>query len=406
MSASRRMPKFEQAGKFTGENQSASRWLRRIKLDLAADNPDTISISMYLWAIDVLLEGPAAHWCDSVPKIKDILENYDKANMSEVKWLEGELIKQFPGNFVPPPVDRVIRSRSHSLEASSDSGSTATRLGKMYIGEKPKPWNQRREAPQVSEVQQRIRYHDDGQYKRGSRQNPAEGNVIDEYKFNDKPTTAPRSPKYHNQQYHSSTTSGQTPQVSKSYNTNRAQPPPSPKGILKRNTSYYRQPITRSHSSQDHPNVRYSRARSPPPIQSNRDTDQYRRPGTQQPQQLPDAHHPTGPSRPPVSRSMSQSSRTPYQGVTIVPSKSPKRSWSYVPSSSSRSTRYPVQKSPNNERDPLPNPRRSDSTSSSWKTSNTAIATLEHRRQSSALSPRKPEFERRTTYPKMGGEWR
>ncbi|KAJ8068443.1 hypothetical protein OCU04_003999 [Sclerotinia nivalis] len=409
MSASRRMPKFEQAGKFTGENQSASRWLRRIKLDLAASNSDTISISMYLWAIDVLLEGPAAHWCDSVPKIKDILENYDTANMSEVKWLESELMKQFPGKFIPTPVDRGIRSRSHSLEASSDSGSAATRLGKLYIGENPKGWNQRPEAPQVSEVHRKNRYHDDGQYKRGSRQNTIEGNVIDEYKFHDKPTTASRSPKYHNEQHHSSTTFAQATQISKNYNTDRAQLSTAPKSILKSNTSYYRQPITRSYSSQERPNDRYSRVRSPPLIQSNHNTDQYRRPETQQPQQpqqLPHAHHPTAPSRPSESRPISQSLRTSYQGVTIVPSKPAKGNWSYVPHTTSRSTRYPVQKSPNHERDPLPYQKRSEPTSSSWKTSNTAIATLEHRRQASILPSRRPEFERRTTYPKMGAEWR
>ncbi|KAF7865723.1 hypothetical protein EAF04_005889 [Stromatinia cepivora] len=405
MSTSRRMPKFEQAGKFTGENQSASRWLRRIKLDLASNNSGTISISMYLWAIDVLLEGPAAHWCDSVPEIKDILENYDTANVSEVKWLESELMKQFPGDFIHTTVDRVIRSRSYSLDASSDSDSAAIRLGKLDIGENSKGWNRRPETPKSVEVHHKYRYHDDEQYKRGTRQNTVE-NVIDEYQFRKRPTTTSRSPKYHNEQYHGSTTFDQAPQISKNYNSDRAQISTAPKSILKNNTSYSRQPITRSHNSQERPSDRYSRVRSHPLIHSNHNTDHYRRPEIPRPTQLPHAHHPIAPSRPSESRPIYQSLRTSYQEVTIVPSKPSKGHWSYVPLTTSRSTRYPVQKSPNHERDPLPYQKRSEPTSGSWKTSNTAIATLEHRRQASILPSRKPEFERRTTYSKMGAEWR
>ena len=97
MSFSYRLPKFEQAGKFHGENQSASRWLQRVKLDIASSNCGTIPIKVYLWAIDVLLDGPAANWCDSVPAIKNILDNYDIADASETEWLERELINDFLG---------------------------------------------------------------------------------------------------------------------------------------------------------------------------------------------------------------------------------------------------------------------------------------------------------------------
>ncbi|RAL60907.1 hypothetical protein DID88_010232 [Monilinia fructigena] len=118
------MPRFDQAGKFTGETESASRWLKKIRLDLASSDSKYIPTYMYIRAIDALLDGPAAYWCDSAPAIKRILENYDTANSADARWLEGELIKQFPGEIIDNNIERITtRTRSYSFDKNADSES-------------------------------------------------------------------------------------------------------------------------------------------------------------------------------------------------------------------------------------------------------------------------------------------
>ncbi|KAI9650414.1 hypothetical protein NHQ30_000428 [Ciborinia camelliae] len=338
------MPKFEQAGKFTGVNQSASRWLERIKLDFASSDYDFIPIDMYVRAIDVLLEGPAAYWCDSVPEIKHIFENYKRANAADVKWLERELIEQFPGNIINNPVDRIITwDRSYLIDASEDTESVTTRLDELYIGEKTKSPDQK---PKIHEATQRHckdRYHDDRHHRCETSQRTMEvKRVIDEYQFCNRPRTQRSSPEYYKDQNHGTTTGTKISPASKTHNSDRTQKPVTLRSILKNGPSYNRQRNIHAGNSQER--IRdHSRSRSPPHFRNHHSTNHCRKPQASQPRQSFYSHEST--SCPFESRPVHQNSRTLYREVTIVTSKPEQRHWSYVPHLASQTSRYPAQRS-------------------------------------------------------------
>lgn len=390
---SHRMPKFEQSGKFTGESQSASRWLRRIKIDLASGNSGTVPTSMYLWAIDALLEGPAARWCDSVPTIKHILENYDAATLSEVKWLECELVKRFPGNDIDSPVDRVItRSRSYSLDVSADSDIAAIRLGELYLDEKSKSWNQKSRIPQAAEMHRKHPYHDGRGHRR---EIVVDGNVVDEYQFYSR---RPSNTTSHYDNYHSFTTINKTLPISKKHSSERVQTSMIPRSILKNSTSQQRQSSVHYHDSQGPSKDRHSRARSHSPFQSNYNSQYYQKFEATQLGKSPQPRHLNFESHPSAPRPMFRSSRTPYREVVVIPSKPQEKHWSYVPLTTTRSPRHSTRESIHHEDDILRYQNLSESSSGAWKTSNSAIATLEQRHRALILSSRKPVMQDEARY--------
>ncbi|ESZ93574.1 hypothetical protein SBOR_6057 [Sclerotinia borealis F-4128] len=394
MSVLHHIPKFNYAGNFTGENQSASRWLRNIKLDLDSSSSELNPMHMYVWAIDVLLEGSAAQWCDSIPAIKRILKNYDTADSSEVKWLERELIKQFPGDIMDTPVERIItRSHLYSLKVVTNLDSATAGLEKVYISQKTKSWTQWSKTPRATQGHRKHQYHDDRQDRRGTSQRAKESGVIDEYHFYNRPRSSASSPKYHNDQYHGSKTVTKTLPVSKTYSSNRAQPNAdgkmfskntTPRGILKNSPNYVRQPSAYPCDNQEPKRVRYLSVRNSPPLQSHHSVDHHPKHQSQEPRKTPHIHHSESRTYPSDSRPKHQSSQTSYPEVTVIPSSSRHRHWSYVPLSAPRASRYPVQKSTDRERGPSTYQTRSKPSSSTWKTFNSAIDTLEQRRRASS----------------------
>ncbi|KAM0132700.1 hypothetical protein ACHAP3_006370 [Botrytis cinerea] len=387
MSFSYRLPKFEQAGKFHGENQSASRWLQRVKLDIASSNCGTIPIKVYLWAIDVLLDGPAANWCDSVPAIKNILDNYDIADASETEWLERELIKRFPGDVISTPVARIVtRRRSYSLEVRADSDVTALKLEELSIGGRPRSRNQGSETYQSSEGNRGFRYHDDRNPRYETRQEAMGQNVINEYQFYNRPRAASRTPEYSNEPQRRSSTNNQTPPAPKNYHTDRTKKPITLKGILKNKTDHNQKPVTQSHDGKERPRDRYSR--SPSPYQNNRNTTHHRNAETSESRQyLPT--HPPGPAyRPSESRPVYQNSTTSYREITIESTKSQTPRWSYIPTSAARIISYPLPNPTHFEDGPLQYPRRAEPSSGTWRTSTSAFDPLEHRFRDSSRTRR------------------
>ncbi|TGO87411.1 hypothetical protein BPOR_0228g00130 [Botrytis porri] len=340
MSFSYRLPKFQQAGKFHGEGQSASRWLERIKLEIASSNCGTIPIKVYLRAIHVLLDGTAAKWCDSVPAIKNILDDYDIADASETEWLERELIKRFPGNVTSTPVARIVtRSRSYSLDMKADSDATALKLGELFIGGRPRSRNQGSETYQASEGHRGFSYHDDRNSRRETRQEAVERNVINEYHFYNRPRVASRSPEYQNEPHHSFSTINRTSPGSKKYHNERIQMPTPLKGILKNKTDHNQQPMTHSYDGKDHSRDRYSRG--PSPYQSIKNTNHYRNVETLESRQNPQTHHPDFTYRPLESRPVYQQSKKSFREIRTEPCKPQIPCWSYVPIPATRIVSHP-----------------------------------------------------------------
>ncbi|TGO21179.1 hypothetical protein BPAE_0235g00080 [Botrytis paeoniae] len=378
MSVSYRLPKFEQAGKFHGEGQSASRWLQEIKLDIASNNCGTIPIKVYLWAIDALLDGPAANWCDSVPAIKNILDNYDIADASETEWLERELIKRFPGGVTSTPAARIVtRSRSYSLDMRADSDATALKLGELFIGERPRIRNQGSETYQASEGHRGFSYHDDRHPRRETQQEAVEQNVINEYQFYNRPRVASRPPEYQNEPHRSSSTINRTPPAPKKYHNDRMKMPTPLKGILKNKTDHNQRPMTNSYDDEDRSRDRYTR--NPSPYQSNRNTNHYRNAENLESRQNPQTNPPDSAYRSSESRPVYQQSKTSYREITIESSKSQMPRWSYTPLSATRIISHPVPKPTHFDDGPLQYPRRAEPSSRAWKTSYSAIDTLEQR---------------------------
>ncbi|KAF7886725.1 uncharacterized protein EAF02_003372 [Botrytis sinoallii] len=387
MSFSYSLPKFEQARKFYGEGQSASRWLERIKLDIASSNCGTIPIKVYLWAIYVLLGGTAAAWCDSVPAIKKILDNYDIADASETEWLERELIKRFPGDVTSTPVARIVtRRRSYSLDVRADSDATALKLGELFIGGRPRSRNQGPETYQASEGHRGFSYHDDRNPRRETRQEAVEQNVLNEYQFYNRPRVASRSPEYQNEPRRSSSTINRTPPAPKKYHNDRMKMPTPLKGILKNKTDHNQKPITHSHDDRDRSRDRYTR--KPSPHQSNRNANHYRNAEIPESRQHPKKNPPDSAYRSSESRPVYQQSKTSYREITIESSKSQIPRWSYMPLPATRIVSYPAPEPNHFEDSPLQYPRRAEPSSGAWKTSHSAFDTLEQRFHDSSRTRR------------------
>ncbi|TGO07648.1 hypothetical protein BTUL_0257g00090 [Botrytis tulipae] len=387
MSFSYNLPKFEQARKFYGEGQSASRWLERIKLDIASSNCGTIPIKIYLWAIDVLLGGTAANWCDSVPAIKKILDNYDIANASETEWLERELIKRFPGDANSTPVARIVtRRRSYSLDVKADSDATTLKLGELFIGGEPRSRNQGSETYRASEGHRGFSYHDDRNPRRETRQETVEQKVINEYQFHNRPRDALRSPEYQNEPHRSSSTINRVPPASEKYHNDRMKMPTPLKGILKNKTNHNQQPMAHSYDGKDRSRDSYTR--NPSPYQSNGNTNHYRNAKNPESRQHPQTTPPDSAYRSPEPRPVYQQSKTSYREITIESSNSQIPRWSYMPLPATRIVSYPVPEPTHFDDGPLRYPRRAEPSSGAWKTSNSAFDTLEQRFRDSSRSGR------------------
>ncbi|THV45361.1 hypothetical protein BGAL_0498g00060 [Botrytis galanthina] len=387
MSFSYNLPRFEQARKFHGEGQSASRWLERIKLDIASSNCGTIPIKVYLWAIDALLDGTAANWCDSVPAIKKILDNYDIAKASETEWLERELIKRFPGDVTSAPIARIVtRRRSYSLDVKADSDATALKLEELFIGGRPQSRNQGTETYQASEGRRGFSYHDDRNPRRETRQEAVVQNVIDEYQFYNRPRVASKSPEYQNEPHRSSSTINRTPPPPRKCHNDRVKMPIPLKGILKNKTNHNQQPMIHSYDDKDRSRDRYTR--NPSPYQSDRNTNSYRNAENPESRQHPQQTPPGSAYRSAESRPVYRQSKTSYREITIESSKSQVPRWSYMPLPATRIVSYPVPKPTQFDDGPLQYPRRAEPSSGAWKTSNSAFDTLEQRFRDSSRSGR------------------
>lgn len=388
------MPRFDQAGKFTGETESASRWLKKVKLDLAASDSRYIPTYIYIRAIDALLDGPAACWCDSIPAIRHILENYDTANSADVRWLEDELIKQFPGGIIDNPIERITsRSRSYSFDMNANSEPAPMMRGALNIGERTKCWNQKSEPTSNT-----CGYREDRNYRNCRRETPhkvIEGKIIDEYQFYNTPRLS--FSKHYNEQHDRSTNGAKTIPASKTHSRDRPQIPTTPRSILKKSASYYPQPSVYDSKGQECAKDRYCEGRSSPPFQDSRLSSQYR--SFEAPRsRISHAHHTTSTCSASELRPRYQSSRTKFREITMVQPEPQRRYWSYLPLPIREVTRYPVQTSVHHKESSFPCYTRSASSSGSWKTSNSAIATLEQRRQASKSSSRIPVLQKKTTY--------
>ncbi|KAF7944438.1 hypothetical protein EAE96_010832 [Botrytis aclada] len=387
MSLSYRLPKFEQAGKFRGEGQSASRWLQSIKLDIASSNCGTIPIKVYLWAIGFLLDGPAASWCDSFSEVKNILDNYDIADASETEWLERELIKRFPGDVTSTPVARIVtRRRSYSLDVRADSDATALKLGELFIGGRLRSRNQGSKTYQASGGHCGFSYHDDRNPRRETRQEEVEQNVTNEYQYDNRPRVGSRSTEYQKEPHRSSSTINRTPPTPKKSYNDRIKMPTPLKGILKNKTDHNKQPMTRSHDGKDHSRDRYTRSPSPHP--SNGNTNHYRNVENPKSRQHPQTNPPNSAYLSSESRPVYQQSKTSYREITIESSESQMPRWSYMPLPATRIISHPVPKPTHFDDGPLQYPRRAEPSSGTWRTSYSAIDTLKQRFRDSSRTRR------------------
>ncbi|QSZ37796.1 hypothetical protein DSL72_008895 [Monilinia vaccinii-corymbosi] len=401
MSFPRQKPRFSQAGKFTGKNESASRWLRRIRLDLASRNSGSLPTHMYVWAIGVLLDGPAAHWCGSVPEVKHILENYDTASSADVRWLEHELIKKFPGEIIDNPVGRIaIHDHSYSLDVSADSDATAMMLAGLYIGDRTKRWNQ---------MSGRTQDQNHRNHRREAPQKNIQGNIVKEYQFHNKPRVPPSSSKYYNDQYNGSTTAAKTLSASKTHSSARSQIPTTPRSILKNSnsTSSNPPPSVNSFKKEERVKDHYSRAGSSPFFPGNQLPNKSQKSQIPQPRTSPHDLHTKYSPRAPDLRRMYQSPKATYREVITEPSKPQRRYWSYVPLPVTHFTPYLGQKSTQHRDSPLPHYKRPENNSDAWKTSNSAMATLEERRRAAKSLSRTPVRQEETNYhyPTRNPKW-
>ncbi|KAB8291771.1 hypothetical protein EYC80_006566 [Monilinia laxa] len=388
------MPRFNQAGRFTGETESASRWLKKIRLDLASSDSKYIPTYMYIRAIDALLDGPAAYWCDSVPAIKHILENYDTANSADARWLEDELIKQFPGEIVDSPIERItVRTRSYSFDMNADPESAAIMLEELSIGERTKRWSQKSEP--ASNIRGECQGRNYRSYRRDTPHKVREGKIIDEYQFYNTPKLS--SSKHYNNQCDRPTKEAKTMPALRTRSIDRPQIPMTPRSILKKSASHYPQPSVHACKDQERGKDRYSAVRNPPHFQDNRLYSQYRSFETPR-SRASHTHHAKSTSSASELRSRYQSSRARFRDVTIVQPEPQRRYWSYLPLVT-EITRHPVGTSAQHKERSIPYYTRSAKNSSAWKTSNSAIDALEQRRRASKSSSRIPVLQKKTTHP-------
>lgn len=354
MSMAHHLPSFKNAGNFTGKNQSASEWLGKVKHDIASHNFGTVPLSMYVRAIDGLLEGSAAYWCDSSPAIKLLFENYPAASLADVKWLEHELIKRYPGEVEDAPVERrATRRRSYSLDVSAESEAGASRLAELRLGGRTGNCDERSEPTQTAQVSRKHRAYDDRDNMNETPLGMVEKHAIEEYCFSNGTRPLPSSSKNHNGQYRDSEIAQTRPHVFNSHAIDRTKIPIVPRGILKNSNSHYRQQRNSTYSSQE-PTGDHSRGvETSAPFQSNHRSGHHRKTHNQQYQAKPHSRYFGHAYHPSESQTIYRTSRTSYREVEIAPAKSHQRYWSYVPLPATQYTPLPVQRSTDHAEDPL-----------------------------------------------------